>query len=118
MQKETHKDRLVTAAALLFRRKGFHGVGVAEILAAAMTGSTLSRDVKPLKAPEGAPHDLGQFYLIVDPGVEPGFAERLARLAEAVSADGVGRMPGQGRVPMTNVEVPAALIAQLDDLAG
>jgi len=37
---------------------------------------------------------------------------------EAVSADGVGRMPGQGRVPMTNVEVPAALIAQLDDLAG
>jgi TetR/AcrR family transcriptional repressor of lmrAB and yxaGH operons len=35
MQKETHKDRLVTAAALLFRRKGFHGVGVAEILAAA-----------------------------------------------------------------------------------
>ena len=44
--------------------------------------------------------------------------ERLARLAEAVSADGVGRMPGQGRVPMTNVEVPAALIAQLDDLAG
>ncbi|HAV09250.1 MAG TPA: lactate dehydrogenase [Rhodobacteraceae bacterium] len=100
---------------------GYKGWGfglMAEILAAAMTGSTLSRDVKPLKAPEGAPHDLGQFYLIVDPGVEPGFAERLARLAEAVSADGVGRMPGQGRVPMTNVEVPTALIAQLDDLAG
>lgn len=35
MDKPTHKDRLVTAAALLFRRKGFHGVGVAEILAAA-----------------------------------------------------------------------------------
>ncbi|MEH6830325.1 MAG: Ldh family oxidoreductase, partial [Sulfitobacter sp.] len=38
---------------------GYKGWGfglMAEVLAAALTGSVLSRDVKPLKAPEGAPH--------------------------------------------------------------
>ncbi len=35
MSEETTRDRLVTSAALLFRQKGYEGVGVAEILAAA-----------------------------------------------------------------------------------
>ncbi len=29
----------------------------------------LSRDVKPLKAPQGAPNDPGQCYLLIDPSV-------------------------------------------------
>ncbi len=44
---------------------GYKGWGfglMAELLAAGMTGGVLSRDVKPLKAPEGPPHDLGQYY--------------------------------------------------------
>ena len=56
---------------------GYKGWGfglMAELLAAGMTGSVLSRDVKPLKAPEGPPHDLGQFYLLIDPGFSDAFA--------------------------------------------
>ncbi len=69
-----------------------------EILAAAMTGSVLSRDVQPLKAPEGPPHDLGQFYILIDPGSADAFADRIKDLAEAVARDPGARMPGQNRV--------------------
>ena len=30
-------------------------------------GRVISRDVKPLKVPEGPSHDLGQFYNLIDP---------------------------------------------------
>ena len=74
------------------------GFGImAEILAAAMTGSVLSRDVKPLKAPDGPPHDLGQFYMLIDPGTSDAFGARLAALSEAVAQDPGGRLPGQNR---------------------
>ena len=51
---------------------GYKGWGfglMAELLAAGMTGGVVSRDVKPLKAPDGPPHDLGQYYLVMDPEV-------------------------------------------------
>ena len=44
---------------------GYKGWGfglMVELLAAGMTGGVASRDVKPLKAPQGDPHGLGQFY--------------------------------------------------------
>ena len=91
---------------------GYKGWGfglMAEILAAGMTGGVLSKDVKPLKAPEGAPHDLGQFYLLIDPGTSPEFGARLSALAEAASADEGARMPGQGRAPSDPVDVPEAV---------
>ena len=50
---------------------GYKGYGfglMAELLAGALTGSRLSLEVPPLKAPEGPPHDLGQFYIVIDPG--------------------------------------------------
>ena len=114
-------DPEAALAGSLASAGGYKGWGfglMAELLAAAMTGSTLSQDVKPLKAPEGAPHDLGQFYTLIDPGTEPAFFDRLARLAEAVMADGAGRMPGHGKAVKDAVEVPEALAAQLDALAG
>ena len=61
------------AAALkgsLVSMGGYKGWGfglMAELLAAGMTGGSLSRDVVGLKAPEGTPHDLGQYYLLIDP---------------------------------------------------
>ena len=100
---------------------GYKGWGLglmAEILAAGMTGSTLSQDVKPLKAPEGPHHDLGQYYMIIDPNVSDGFTDRLARIAEAISEDGGARMPGQGRTESDPVDVPDVVWAQAMELSG
>ena len=99
---------------------GYKGWGfglMAEILAAGMTGSVLSQDVKPLKAPEGPHHDLGQYYIIMDPSLSDGFAERLERIAQAVSMDEGARMPGQGRVGSDPVDVPDAVWAQALELS-
>lgn len=99
---------------------GYKGWGLglmAEILAACLGGGILSKDVKPLKAPEGAPHDLGQYFLIIDPG-QGDFFDRLAGLAEVVTRDEGARMPGAGRVPAETADVPEALWQQLRDLAG
>lgn len=98
---------------------GYKGWGfglMAEVLAALMTGSVVSQDVKPLKAPEGAPHDLGQFYLLIDPATAPDFAERIAGLAKAAATDPGTRMPGQGRREADPVDVPGALWQQIKAL--
>lgn len=87
---------------------GYKGWGfglMAEVLAAALTGSVLSRDVKPLKAPEGAPHDLGQYYLIIDPSVSHDFGDKIKALAEHIATDEGARMPGQNKATMDPVEV-------------
>ena len=91
---------------------GYKGWGfglMAELLAAGMTGGVVSRDVKPLKAPEGPPHDLGQFYVLIDPAAGQAFYERLAQVAEAVALDEGARMPGQYKTPAQAVEVPDTL---------
>jgi (2R)-3-sulfolactate dehydrogenase (NADP+) len=99
---------------------GYKGWGfglMAELLAAGLTGSVASLDVKPLKAPEGPPHDLGQYYMLIDPGNAPAFAERLAQVAEAVAADGGGRMPGQGKTQQNPVPVADAVWASVQAMA-
>ena len=91
---------------------GYKGWGfglMGEILAAALTGSVLSRDVKPLKAPDGPPHDLGQYYILIDPTTAPDFHDKLAALAETVGQDAGTRMPGQGKAQQDPVEVPDAV---------
>ncbi len=108
-------------AGSLVSMAGYKGWGfglMAEILAAGLTGSRAGPDIAPLKAPEGDPHDLGQFYLLIDPGMSDHFAARFARLAEAVAGDEGARMPGQGRTEAAAVDVPDALWMQLRDLAG
>src|SRR6056297_825690 len=94
------------------------GLGLmAEILAACLGGGVLSREVGPLKAPEGAPHDLGQYFLLIDPG-QGAFHDRLRQLAEHVAKDEGARMPGQGKRPAEETDVPEALWQQVNDLAG
>ena len=91
-------DPEAALAGSLVSMGGYKGWGfglMAELLAAGMTGSVISREVKPLKAPDGPPHDLGQFYLLIDPA--DGFGETLAKVAAAVAEDDGARMPGQGR---------------------
>lgn len=101
---------------------GYKGYGfglMAEILAAAVTGSVNSLDVKGLKLPEGQPHDLGQFYFLLDPEAVSGdaFWERLARLSEAVSEQEGARLPGANRVLPESVTIDEAVWALAVSLA-
>lgn len=105
-------DPEAALAGSLVSMGGYKGWGfglMAELLAAGMTGSVASQNVKPLKAPNGPPHDLGQFYMLIDPTAGAAFFERMAEVAGAVSRDAGARMPGQGRQPGETVEVPDAL---------
>ncbi|MCB2137374.1 MAG: Ldh family oxidoreductase [Rhodobacteraceae bacterium] len=91
---------------------------MAEMLAAGMTGGLNSLDVQPLKAAEGPPHDLGQFYLLIDPSLSPDFGARFARLAGAVAAEEGARLPGAARTPAEKVAVPDPLWQLTRELAG
>ncbi|AKS46747.1 (2R)-3-sulfolactate dehydrogenase (NADP+) [Octadecabacter temperatus] len=89
---------------------GYKGWGfglMAEVLAAGMTGSVNSLDVNGLKLPDGKPHDLGQFYILLEPGAD--FGVRLSRVAQAVAEQEGARIPGQNRQPMGEIDVPDAL---------
>lgn len=91
---------------------GYKGWGLGlmvEILSAGLAGGTPSRAVKPLKASEGAPHDLGHSFFLIDPGVRPDFYEMVQDLADAVALDDGARLPGRGKVLKETVEVPDTL---------
>jgi len=102
---------------------GYKGWGfglMAELLAAGLTGGVVSRDVKPLKAPDGPPHDLGQYYLLMDPDASGAFFDRLAQVEEGVALDAErgARMPGQGKAPTDPVALDDAVWQQVRGLAG
>ena len=107
-------------AGSLVSAGGYKGWGLGlmvEILAAGMTGSVNSLDVGGLKKAEGSPHDLGQYYLMIDPSGAPEFAARIARVSDAIAADEGARVPGKKRNVMSRVEVPAALWTRVQELA-
>lgn len=86
------------------------GIGLmVEVLAAGMTGGLNSADVAPLKAPNGGPHDLGQFYILIDPETSGDFINRFSRLKEVIDADPMARIPGSDLTMSDPVEVPDAL---------
>ena len=101
---------------------GYKGWGfglMVELLAAGMTGSVNSLDVGGLKLPDGPPHGLGQFYIIMDPGTYgPDFTDRFTRVAEAVAAQENARIPGADRKEMDVIDVPDALWDSVLKLAG
>ncbi|MEL6887683.1 MAG: Ldh family oxidoreductase [Pseudomonadota bacterium] len=114
-------DPEAALAGALVSSGGYKGWGfglMAEIFAAALTGGMLSHQVKPLKAPDGPPHDLGQYYLLIDPGVSDVFDSRMADLANAVAADAGARMPGQGRTAADPAPLDPAAWTQARTLAG
>lgn len=101
---------------------GYKGYGfglMAEVLACAMTGSINSVDVKGLKVAEGAPHDLGQFYFLIDPTTFAGdvFFERIKRLADVVKEQPNARLPGSKRVLPTEVSKDTSLWQNIQKLA-
>lgn len=114
-------DPEAALAGSLVSMGGYKGWGfglMAELLAAGMTGGVASRDVKPLKAPEGPPHDLGQYYILMDPETSGAFYDRLAQVAEGVAMDEGARMPGQGKRGADPVDLEEAVWAQVQGLAG
>lgn len=114
-------DPTAALAGSLVSMGGYKGWGLGlmvEILAAGMAGGTLSRDVKPLKAPEGEPHDLGQYYIVIDPSTSSDFGAKIAALSASASEDDGARMPGQHKAPMDPVEVADTVWAQMLEFAG
>ncbi|MBO6885011.1 MAG: Ldh family oxidoreductase [Marivita sp.] len=105
-------DPEAALAGSLCSMGGYKGWGLGlmvEIMAAGLAAGTPSREVKPLKAPEGAPHDLAHCFILIDPSIRPEFHAMVAGLAEAVAQDDGARVPGLGKVLLTKVAVPDAL---------
>ena len=90
---------------------GYKGFGfglMAEILSSALTGSLSSVNAPPLKTTEGAPHDLGQSYILIDPnynGVNNHFFERLNDLSEFISMQPDARLPGSKKNSFGDVKI-------------
>jgi (2R)-3-sulfolactate dehydrogenase (NADP+) len=115
-------DAKEALAGSLVSTGGYKGFGfglMAEVLAAAVTGSVNSLDVKGLKLPEGAPHDLGQFYFLMDPTAVSGdtFWQRLERISDAVNEQPEARLPGSQRVERNSVIISEGVWAQALALA-
>lgn len=105
--------------------KGF-GIGLmVELLAACLSGATLSRDASPFSGPKGGPPATGQCFIAIEPGAPSGgaFAARVAALTAAIGADEGARLPGarrrarRSRTETEGVFVGAALLERLEALA-
>lgn len=89
-----------------------------EVLAAGLTGSVNSLDVRGLKAENGPPHDLGQFYILIDPATHaPTLQDRIRRVADEIARDPGVRIPGSRVKDRDTVTVDAALWAKVEALA-
>ena len=100
---------------------GYKGWGfglMAEVLAAGLAGGLASQFVQPLKAKDGEPHNLGQYYILIDPQNAPALENLLNDLETAVSKDEGTRLPGQGKVAEEFVVVPDDLLVLLEKLTG
>ena len=88
-----------------------------EFLAAGLTGSVNSLDVKGLKVRDGPPHDLGQFYILIAPDAHADtLAARVERVARELAADPEVRIPGRGLRRQDSVAVDPALWARVKEL--
>lgn len=105
--------------------KGGNLALLVELFAAMLTAAAASRDVAPYALAEGPPPGVGQFLLACDPeAFAPGFLDRIEALAAAVSGDPGARLPGDRRLAARaasardGVEVPDALLAQIEEALG
>lgn len=95
-------DPAAALAGSMVPMGGYKGAGIAlmvEILAAAVTGSSLALDASSFADNEGGSPRTGQLFLALDPEVLSGgaFGERLERLLAAIESQQGARLPGRGR---------------------
>jgi (2R)-3-sulfolactate dehydrogenase (NADP+) len=100
---------------------------IVELLACAMTGAAFGFEADTFFVDAGNRPHLGQAFLVLDPGALAGarvYNERVETLvAEMLKDDGL-RLPGARRAALAaqaaneGVDLPAALVAQLEQLAG
>lgn len=108
---------------------GYKGVGSAllvEVMAACLSGATLGIDASPFSGPVGGPPSTGQSFIAIDPKISSGgaFADRIAALARAFTAESGVRLPGakrhatRARTATVGVAIDAAVHAKVAALAG
>ena len=92
---------------------GYKGWGfglMSEIFASGITGSVNSLDIKGLKSPEGKPHGIGQYYIIIDTHTySDRFEQRFSRVSDAVKKQDGARIPGASRLELDLIDVPDSL---------
>jgi (2R)-3-sulfolactate dehydrogenase (NADP+) len=97
-----------------------------EILCCALMGAALSHEVEPMLVDNGKPMNLGQAFIVIDPGALAGndaYLERVETLIAAMLVDDEVRLPGarraenMARAVKDGIEVTDALHAQLRALA-
>jgi (2R)-3-sulfolactate dehydrogenase (NADP+) len=107
---------------------GYKGAGqalIVEMMAAWLTGASLSIDASSFADNKGGSPRTGQCFLAIDPGplAGPEAAERLARLFGAIEEQDGARLPGsrrlaaRARTAAEGVTIPAALHRRLQGYA-
>ncbi|MGZ5201089.1 MAG: Ldh family oxidoreductase [Telluria sp.] len=99
---------------------------VVELLCCSLTGAAFGFEADSFFVEEGNRPRIGQAFMVIDPAALAGtdvFNERIETLVSAMLADPDVRLPGQRREALARkaeaegIEVPDALIKQLEDLA-
>ncbi len=90
-----------------------------EVMAAALTGSVNSLDVKGLKEKNGLPHDLGQSYVLIDPSIftDGEFWDRIKRLQLVIDEEDGTRLPGSNLTIPDKVEIDSLTWARVLELS-
>jgi (2R)-3-sulfolactate dehydrogenase (NADP+) len=97
-----------------------------ELLCCALMGAALSHEVGSIYVNEGAPMNLGQAFIVVDPSALAGqetYLDRIETLVTAMLEDDGVRLPGERRYALAaraareGVEISADLANQLRELA-
>jgi len=100
---------------------------IVELLCCALTGAAFGFEADSFFVDEGNRPRIGQAFLVIDPGALAGqevFFERVETLIAAMLAEQGVRLPGSRRTAIAGdalregIDIPAALLADLERLAG
>ena len=100
---------------------------IVEVLVTTLTGAAIGYEASSFFVDEGNRPRLGQAFLVLDPDALAGrevYLERIESMIAEMAKEGGVRMPGARRRALAEgaaargIEIPAALLSQLEQLAG